>query len=339
MHNPDKIIKWGIIGCGNVTEVKSGPAFNKVPQSKLVAVMRRNAAKAEDYATRHSVPKWYDDAQKLIDDPEVNAIYIATPPAFHEEYTLAAFKAGKPVYVEKPMTLDAMGAQRMMKASTDYRQKLSVAHYRRQQPLFLKVRELLNDKVIGETRFVNLKLYQAPDNNIIARSEENWRLTPELSGGGLFHDLAPHQLDLMHYFFGDAIYARGFAINQASLYNADDLVTGHICFENQVVFNGIWCYSNAASESTDHCEIVGSKGSIRFAVFEHKRIELRVGEQLSVIDFEPLQHVQQPMIQAVVEYFLDQRDNPCSVADGLQVMQWIDSFTSKPGASLLSASE
>ena len=92
-----KEIKWGIIGCGDVTEVKSGPAFNKVPNSSLVAVMRRDAAKAQDYAFRHNVSRWYDNAEKLINDPEVNAIYIATPPLQHEEYTLLSLAAGKPV--------------------------------------------------------------------------------------------------------------------------------------------------------------------------------------------------------------------------------------------------
>src|SRR6187551_1308715 len=99
-------INWGIIGCGDVSEVKSGPAFNKVNNSSLVAVMRRDGAKAKDYAHRHQVPKWYDDASLLINDPDVNAIYIATPPSSHEEYTIAAIDAGKPVYVEKPMTMN-----------------------------------------------------------------------------------------------------------------------------------------------------------------------------------------------------------------------------------------
>ncbi|MEO6134528.1 MAG: Gfo/Idh/MocA family oxidoreductase, partial [Ginsengibacter sp.] len=103
-------INWGMIGCGDVTEVKSGPAFNKVPNSKLVAVMRRDAAKAKDYAERHGVPKWYIDASALINDPEINAIYIATPPSSHLEYAIAALKAGKFVYVEKPMTTDLSSA-------------------------------------------------------------------------------------------------------------------------------------------------------------------------------------------------------------------------------------
>src|SRR4028118_950403 len=109
--------KWGIIGCGDVTEVKSGPAFNKVSNSRLVAVMRRDAAKAKDYAQRHQVAKWYSDPQQLINDPEVNAVYVATPPLSHEEYTVAALQAGKPVYVEKPMSVNMGAAERMLKAS------------------------------------------------------------------------------------------------------------------------------------------------------------------------------------------------------------------------------
>src|SRR4051812_47809361 len=109
-----KKIKWGIIGCGDVTEIKSGPAFNKINNSELVAVMRRNADKAADYARRHGVPKWYSDAQELINDPGINAIYIATPPQSHEAYTVQSLQAGKPVYVEKPMATDSAAAARML---------------------------------------------------------------------------------------------------------------------------------------------------------------------------------------------------------------------------------
>jgi len=98
-----KTIHWGIIGCGDVTELKSGPAFQKVPGSKLVAVMRRNADLARDYAKRHGVARWYSDASELINDPQVDAVYVATPPDSHALYAIQAMKAGKPVYVEKPM--------------------------------------------------------------------------------------------------------------------------------------------------------------------------------------------------------------------------------------------
>jgi predicted dehydrogenase len=184
-------IKWGMIGCGDVTEVKSGPAFNKVPNSSLVAVMRRDAEKAKDYAFRHGVPKWYADGEELINDPEVNAIYIATPPAQHEAYCLLALAAGKPVYVEKPMTLNAESGLRMEEASVRYDTKLTVAHYRRAQPMFLKVKSLLEDGVIGDVRFSSLQMLQPQQSDLIANVESNWRLDPAISGGGLFHDLAP----------------------------------------------------------------------------------------------------------------------------------------------------
>ena len=136
-------INWGIIGCGDVTELKSGPAFNKVADSALVAVMRRDAAKSKDFAARHQVPCWYNDAKQLINDSAVNAIYIATPPSSHFEYAIAAMEAGKPVYVEKPMALNFAESKSMAEFASNHQIKLVVAHYRRQQPVFKKIKEML----------------------------------------------------------------------------------------------------------------------------------------------------------------------------------------------------
>jgi len=319
-------IKWGIIGCGDVTEVKSGPAFNKVPHAALVAVMRRDAAKAKDYAIRHGVPKWYDDAAALINDPEVNAIYIATPPLQHEDYTMMAIAAGKPVYVEKPMTLNAAAAIRMNEAALRHDVKLSVAHYRRAQPVFLKVKELLADNAIGDVRFVSLQMLQPPSSKLIAGDAANWRLDPAISGGGLFHDLAPHQLDLMIYFFGEVAHAAGIAVNQAKISPADDLVTGHILFKNGVVFNGTWCFSVDKADQKDVCEITGSAGTISFPVFGSK-ITLHKDGLSETFTFDALQHVQQPMIEKVTNYFLGKGPNPCSAEQAILSMQLMDSFT------------
>jgi predicted dehydrogenase len=328
-------IKWGIIGCGDVTEIKSGPAFNKVPNSSLVAVMRRDAEKAQDYARRHGVPKWYNDAQQLINDPEVNAIYIATPPLQHEEYTIKALAAGKPVYVEKPMSLNAAAAERMKTASEKYGVKLSVAHYRRAQPMFLKIRQLLSEQAIGEVRFAQLQMLQSPNPALIAASETNWRIDPAISGGGLFHDLAPHQLDLMVYFFGepavlsnfnDVRTGQGIALNQSKTSVADDLVTGQILFKNGVVFNGMWCFSVFEQDQTDLCEIVGSQGKIQFSVFGSKVTLIKNGVA-EVLVFDPIPHVEQPMIEQVTAYFLNKAENPCSAEQAILSMQLIDQFT------------
>lgn len=324
-----KKISWGIIGCGDVTEVKSGPAFYKVKNSELVAVMRRDAVKAKDYALRHKVPKWYADANSLINDPDINAIYIATPPSSHEEYTIAALQAGKPVYVEKPMAVNAVSAGNMMKAAAEKKGKLVVAHYRRAQPLFQKIKGLLAEKAIGEIRFARLAFYKKPLSSAELNTEKTaWRIDPVLAGGGLFHDLAPHQLDIVYHFFGEVDKASGLANNQASLYAADDMVTGSILFKNGVQFSGVWCFNVAEQDEEDSCEIVGDKGKIKFSFFKQQPVTVIAGKK-EIFSFDTLQHVQQPMIEQVVNYFLDEGPNPCSAEEGVKVMKLIDQFTIK----------
>src|SRR5256714_3301293 len=315
-------LKWGIIGCGDVTEVKSGPAFNKVNNSTLIAVMRRDLEKARDYASRHGVPKWYNNADQLISDPEINAIYVATPPSSHEEYTIAALQAGKPVYVEKPMALNLESSKKMMKAAKENNTKLSVAHYRREQPMFKKIKELVTENAVGEIKFVNLKyLKSALSASDLQVPKTKWRVDPNIAGGGLFHDMAPHQLDLMLYFFGDIQKACGLSANQEDLYPADDIVAGNILFKNGVIFNGLWCFTVQESEETDSVEIRGSTGSIRFSVFDHFIVSITRNGKAETIEFDKIPHVQQPMIEKVVEYFLDQGPNPCPAEAGVNVME------------------
>jgi predicted dehydrogenase len=321
-------INWGIIGCGDVTEVKSGPAFNKVNNSALVAVMRRDAVKAEDYARRHNVPRWYNNAEKLINDPEVNGIYIATPPSSHEEYTLAAFNAGKPVYVEKPMANNYEAACNMASASALRNLKLVVAHYRREQPRFKKVKQLIDDKAIGEILYARIELSKPPlTKQEMADPMIVWRIDPAIAGGGLFHDLSPHQLDLMHYFFGPVKKVMGVSTNQGKIYDADDMVTGNILFENNVAFSGTWCFN--APAGVDICEIIGTAGKISFAVFSEHTITVTIKGNTEIISFDPLQHVQQPMIEATVKYFLDKGPNPDSGNEGAEVMRLIEAFAGK----------
>jgi len=323
-------IRWGIIGCGDVTEVKSGPAFNKVNNSSLVAVMRRDTAKAKDYAARHGVPKWYNDAKDLINDEEVNAIYIATPPAFHEEYAIAAINAGKSVYIEKPMALNFASANMIAKVAEEKNIKVSVAHYRRGQPLFNKVKQLLKEKVVGDVRFARLEFYKKQlSREALDVPKVAWRVNPEIAGGGLFHDIAPHQLDLIYWFFGSIEKASGYSVNQSKLYDADDIVSGNILFKSGVIFNGLWCFNVAEENVKDHCEIQGSEGTMRFPIFEHKKIEIIRNGKTEEILFEPLQHVQQPLIQKIVDYFLGEGPNPAPAQDGATVMWLLDAFTRK----------
>jgi predicted dehydrogenase len=324
-----KKINWGIIGCGDVTEVKSGPAFNKVKNSALVAVMRRDASKAKDYALRHNVPVWYDDGLELINNVEVNAVYIATPPSSHEEYVLASISAGKSVYVEKPMTLNYASALRMLNAANENKVKLSIAHYRRAQPFFKRIKELLEEKAIGEVRVVQLSYFKKSLSAAELQIPGNlWRVDEAIAGGGLFHDLAPHQLDLMYYFFGEVQEVGGISFNQAKDYNADDVVSGNILFKNGVLFSGLWSFNIGPENEKDQCEITGTDGKISFSVFGPQEIIITKNRATEIIAYKPPQHVQQPMIEKVVTFFLGDGPNPCSAEDGAEVMRLIDKFTS-----------
>ena len=323
-----KQITWGIIGCGDVTEVKSGPAFNKVKNSSLIAVMRRNADKARDYAERHHVPKWYSDAEQLINDPDINAVYIATPPSSHEAYTLAALKAGKFVYVEKPMTTTVASAKNMLQAAKDFNGKLSVAHYRRQQPFFKKIKELIDDKMMGDIKLIRLHFYRknlSEEDLLIPKNA--WRIDEAIAGGGLFYDIAPHQLDMMYHLFGEVDKANGFAVNRNKLYTAADIVSGNILFKNKIVFSGTWCFDIGEREEEDDCEIIGDKGTIHFSFFDKQEINIVRNQKRETIEFEKLSHVQQPMIEKVVGYFLGENSNHCSVEEGVKVMELLEKFT------------
>ena len=322
-------INWGIIGCGDVTEVKSGPAFNRVPQSSLIAVMRRNAEKAEEYAKRHHVPKWYSNADDLLANPDINAIYIATPPSSHEELTLKALNAGKDVYVEKPMALSGVACLNMQSAADKLGRKLSVAHYRRFMPYFQKVKQLIDQGTIGEINSVNLRIMQGRDNNVIAKTAENWRMDPSVSGGGLFYDLAPHQIDLMIFLFGEVKEAKGLSVNRFGRGEVDDIVSGQILFQNSIMFNGFWSFNNAPADNTDFCEIFGTKGKLSFGFFGETKIELKTADKQDIIEVAHPKHVQEPIIEKVTAYFLGKEENPCSGKIGAEVLRIMDLFSGR----------
>lgn len=315
------IINWGILGCGDVAEVKSGPAFQKVKQSSLISVMRRNEDKVKDFAKRHDVPNWTTSASELLNDEKVNAVYIATPPSSHLSYTLEAIKAGKNVYLEKPMVLNSKEAYTLVEAVNNSSAKVTVAHYRRSLPLFVKVKELLDANVIGKVLSAEIDIAQSQNANLIAKTDENWRLNPEISGGGYFHDIAPHQIDLMYHYFGTVSkIAKG---NVPENVNPADWVKGEIVFENGVHFKGSWNF--AASEDSDVCTIKGEKGNLTFSFYSDE-IKVETTDKTEIFKFEKPKHVQQPMIEQVVSYFLGDSQNPCSVEEAAIVTKIMDTF-------------
>lgn len=292
-------IKWGIIGCGNVTEVKSGPPLQNVEHSELVAVMRRTPGLAEDYARRHNVPRWYENADDLINDPDVNAVYVATPPGSHLEYAEKAMRAGKPVYVEKPMARNHAECLEMIKISKETNQPLFVAYYRRCLSGFLKIKGLVESGAIGDVRLVNIRFYR-PLKDDMPGDDLPWRLIPEIAGGGIFFDLASHQLDYLDYLFGPIDKIRANALNQAGKYPVEDIVLSNWVHENGVAGTGSWCFTTSESNRLDEIEIIGNKGRILTSTFDFTPIILENEYGRQELPFEKPPHVQHQLMQTIV---------------------------------------
>ncbi len=298
-----KNLKWGFIGCGEVTEKKSGPAFGEVNGSSVVAVMSRSAQKARDYAERHGVARWYTDATQLIDDPEVNAVYVATPPSSHATFAIMAMKAGKPVYVEKPLAASYDDCARINHISEQTGVPCFVAYYRRYLPYFQRVKQIVEQGVIGRVINVQVRFAVPPRELDYAHPERlPWRLQPDIAGGGYFYDLAPHQLDLLQNMFGVILEAQGICANRGGLYEAEDSVSAAFRFENGLPGSGSWCFVAHESAREDSIQLIGESGSLRFSVFDYAPIVLHTSEGTQHIEVPNPLYVQFPLIKNVIEH-------------------------------------
>jgi len=290
-------IRWGIIGCGDVTERKSGPAFNKVPNSRLMAVMRRNGDAAKDYAERHGVPQWYVDADGLITDPEVNAVYIATPPESHCELALKVAAAGKPCYVEKPMARNAAECARMVDAFKRAGLPLFVAYYRRSHPHFQRVKAIIDSGEFGELRQLN---YDFANGAMLSMSAlDQWRYNPELAGGGLFWDLGSHALDLFDYWVGPLLGVSGQVIQRTSRTQVEELVGMTAHTSDGVAMQGNWNFISPAQ--VDEVTLRFAQGEVRCSIFGPANLRVVDGSGKERVEsFELPENVQYHLIVNVV---------------------------------------
>ncbi len=294
-----KTIRWGMIGCGSVCEVKSGPGFYKADHSALIAVASADLALTRSYAARHGVARVYDSAEALVQDPDIDAVYVATPPSSHKALALLAARAGKHVYVEKPMALRFDECQEIIDECRRVDRRLFVAFYRRAMPRFLKVKEWIDAGAIGAVRCIGVIQHQPPAPEDCSRATLPWRLKPEVAGGGKFLDMGVHTLDFLDFVFGPIVDVHGIATNAGGLYDVEDTVTSAWRHQGGALGSGSWCY--VGGDDVDRIEIVGSKGRIEFAFFSDKPLRLTTdaGTQESAIPNPP--HVQQPFIQSIVD--------------------------------------
>jgi len=264
--------------------------------------MRRNRDLAADYARRHGVPRWYDRAEQLIADPEVDAVYIATPPDSHLSYALQVAAAGKPAYVEKPMARSAAECDRMVTAFQKREVPLYVAYYRRGLPRFCQVKEWITAGTIGRITGVDYHFASSAH-----RSDAGWRTNVTSAGAGLFLDLGSHALDLLDFFLGPLEHVQGRAVNRATPQDAEDSVALHFS-AGGVLGAATWNFASGVAR--DICRITGTEGCIEYSTFDNVPLRLTTEKGTESVEIAHPTHVQQPLIQQVVDDLLGRAQCP-----------------------------
>ena len=288
-------VGFGIIGCGDVTEVKSGPAIQRAVGAELVAVMRRTPGLASDYARRHGVPRSYEDADQLIADPAVDVVYVATPPGSHLEYALKVAAAGKSCYMEKPMARNYRECGEMISAFEARGLPLWVAYYRRGFDRFRWVKSLLDGGRLGRVTSVCVR-YSKPWSGSLAGE---WRVDAEHSGGGLFLDVGSHTLDLLDFLVGPLHVVGGAATNRSGLYDVEDSATLLFRTADGALGTGMWNFVGV--RGFDQIEIEGEQGRVAFSTFGHEPITLHTRDRDETRTFDTPPHVHQPLVQTIVD--------------------------------------
>ena len=323
----NKTINWGIIGCGNVTEIKSGPAYYKTKGFELLAVMRRDLLKAQDYAKRHNVKKYYSNAEDLINDEEVDAIYIATPPDSHKYYALKVANANKPCCIEKPMTSSYQDSLEIYNSFEDKKLPLFVAYYRRSLPRFLKIKSWLENNTIGKIRHISWLLTKYPS-ELDLSDTYNWRTDHKIAPGGYFDDLASHGLDLFAFYLGDIKDASGYCTNQQNLYTSMDSISGSWIHENGITGSGIWNFGS--SSHNDEVKIYGSKGYIKFSIFKDGNIILDSQNKKEDLYIKHPENIQLFHVENIHKHLLDSSfEHPSTGKTAIQANWVMDKILSK----------
>jgi len=253
------IVKWGIIGCGDVANRKGGPALINVERSELVAVASRTPERAREFAARHGAKRYYRTVEELLSDDEINAIYIATPPNVHCKYTVLAAEAGKHVLCEKPMAMNVRECEEMIRACRRNNVKLMVAYYRRGYPNVQWAKRFIEHDVIGEVVLakVNATGYYNPEN---PNDPKHWRTNPEIAGGGVLMDFGCHYLDLLLYLFGDVTHVKALTETLHCSYSVEDSALLILKFKRGM--HGLANFNWNIGVSELSFEIYGTQGKI-----------------------------------------------------------------------------
>jgi 1,5-anhydro-D-fructose reductase (1,5-anhydro-D-mannitol-forming) len=318
-----------MIGCGAVTERKSAPAYSAVPGSELVAVAARRPGSARAYALRRGIARAFEDPAELIRFPDVDAVYVATPPSSHFGLAMQVAEAGKPCCVEKPLAMSHAESVALVNAFRAAGQPLFVAYYRRSLPRFEQVRSWIAAGAIGGIRHVHWTLARTPTPADLA-GEQGWRTDPNEAPGGYFDDLGCHGLDLFDFLVGPIVEASGVSHRQGGLYDVPDAVASCWRHADGVTGTGTWNF--AAFERADEVRIVGSEGLIRFSVFEEAPLVLETKRGAQTVEIPNPDPIQLPHVGKMIRHLAGEGLHPSSGESAARTAWVMDRILGRPAS-------
>jgi predicted dehydrogenase len=290
------IVHWGIIGAGDIARKQTARAIGAVRSARLEAVMRRDLQAARAFAQEFGAAKAYSQVEEVLADPEIDAVYIASPVHLHAQQTMAAAQAGKHVLVEKPMAMSTAECRAMISACRQHGVQLMVCYYQRFNARHIKLRELVAQGAIGQ-----VTMAQARQVFLYPPAPGLWRQSREQAGGGALMDVGVHGIDTLRFILGEVETVTALVGTLVFSYPVDDTATLLLRFRSGVQGVVSVAFSVPSVDEVDYLEVCGTGGRVWTAPLHAKdshgtlRVSTPQGEQLHV--FEQSTH------QALIEAF------------------------------------
>ena len=308
-------LRWGLIGCGDIARKRVAPALRDLPNCELFAVNRANFAQAGSFAKEFGASKWYSTWQELIADPEIEAVYIATPVDLHAAQAIAAAEAGKHVLSEKPMAINVADCDRMIAACEANKVKLGVAYYRRFYPVISRIKRILTSGEIGKPILAQINAFESFDPD--PAHPRRWLLEKERSGGGPMFDFGCHRIEVLMNLFGPIKDIRSLMGNV--LYSREVEDTAVSLFRFETGLQAVLSVTHAVSLSADTLDIFGSLGSIKTVTLNEGTIYIKNQDGERAETHPPASNLHQPLIDDFVQAVLDNREPQVDGRQGREV--------------------
>lgn len=314
------VVRWGLIGAGDIARKRIAPALRDLSNCELVSVSRSRAERAEEFASEFGIPKWFGDWRDQIADPEIDAVYIATPVFMHAEQTVAAAEAGKHVLCEKPMALSVKECDEMIAACKSNNVKLGIAYYRRFYPAIQRVKEIIALGEIGQVSVAQINAFEyfdpSPDH------PRRWFVEKHKSGGGPMMDFGCHRLEIFRNLFGNAVRIESLVSNDAFGREVEDTAIAAMQFENGTC--ATVTVTHATTEPQDTLHIFGTKGSINIPVLNSGEMAIKTGTEERHESHLPNANFHEPLIADFASAVIQDRDPKVTGEDGRDVQSMIE---------------